>query len=71
MFGSRSVMSDVPQWSVLELTVSNMFISIIKSGITLALSKFAGGTTLSNTVNRFEGQYVIQRVLDNLKPWAL
>lgn len=71
MFGSSSVMSDVPQWSVLELTVSNMFIHIIKSGITLALSKFADGTTLSNTVNRFEGQYVIQRVLDNLKLWAL
>lgn len=71
MSGSGSIVSDVPQWSVLGLNLLNVFISIVNSGIYHALCKFADGTTLSNAVNRLEGQYVIQGDLESLKQWAL
>ena len=66
----RSVMTGVPQQSVLKPILFNFFISDIDSGVKCTLSKFADVTKLQTGVNTAEGQDVIQRDLDRHKQWA-
>jgi len=47
----KSVMSGVPQGSVLRPIPFNIFISDIDSGIWCSLSKFVGDTNLNGTLN--------------------
>ena len=65
----KSVMSGVPQESVLGLMFFNAFINI-HSETECTLSKFADNTKLCGAVNTPEGQDVTQRDSDWLKQQA-
>ena len=63
-------MSDVPEGSILELVLFNIFISDIDEKTKCSLSKFVDDTKLSDTVDMTERKDAIQYILDSLENWA-
>ncbi|KAF4804346.1 hypothetical protein TURU_008660 [Turdus rufiventris] len=66
----RSVTSGMPQVSVWELVLFNIFVSNTDSGSECTFIKFANDTKLCGAMNTLEGRGAIQMDLDRLETWA-
>lgn len=69
--GWQLVASSVPQGSVLESVLSNIFINDLEAGVEYIFSKFADNTKLGGAANSLEGQEILQRDFDTLEQRAI